>query len=96
MKPRYSFTAGRKFPVTDYSYHAGIGEWRGYSSPPDGDDSESRRFHNLSRQFWLEAARERAREMAVFAVIAAAASWPVIYMIITVIKLLLKGRPLDS
>ncbi len=43
----------------------------------------------------MEAARERAREMAVFALIVLTSAWPVLYMIVTVIRLLTKGRPLD-
>jgi hypothetical protein len=33
--------------------------------------------------------------MTVFAAVVIASAWPVIYMIVTVVKLLLKGRPLD-
>lgn len=42
------------------------------------------------------SARERATEMVVFALVVLASAWPVIYMVITVVKLLLKGRPLDQ
>jgi hypothetical protein len=41
----------------------------------------------------IESARERAKEMAVFILIVATSAWPVIYMVVTVIKLLSKGRP---
>ena len=34
--------------------------------------------------------------MAVFGVVVIASAWPVIYMVITVVKLLLKGRPLGN
>jgi hypothetical protein len=44
----------------------------------------------------MESARERAKEMAVFAVVLVAAAWPVIYMIVMVVKLLSKGQPLDN
>jgi hypothetical protein len=50
----------------------------------------------LGREFRIEAARERAREMAVFALIVLTSAWPVVYMVITVVKLLSKGRPLDQ
>jgi hypothetical protein len=50
----------------------------------------------LGREFRIEAARERAREMAVFALIVLTSAWPVLYMVITVVKLLSKGRPLDQ
>lgn len=86
----------RPFPLTDHCYRAGFGEWRGFFSPDNGDESEFRRFHNFSREFLIESARERAREMAVFALVVAASVWPIIYMIITVVKLLQKGRPLTE
>jgi hypothetical protein len=33
--------------------------------------------------------------MFVFALVVLAAAWPVAYMVVTVVKLLLKGHPLD-
>ena len=67
MKPTDAFPSDRRrFPLTDCFYHSGIGKWRGYSSPFDGDEgSEFRKFHNFSREFLMESARERAKEMAV-------------------------------
>ena len=85
----------RQFPQTDYFFHSGLGEWHGYSSPYDGD-GKARKSHNLGREFFIEAAREAAKEMAVLAVIVVASAWPVIYMVITVVKLLMKGRPLTE
>jgi hypothetical protein len=95
MKPMGPSAAGRKrFPQNDYFFHSGSGGWRGYSSSYDGDDrSEFRTFYNLSREFMIESARERVKEMAVFGVVVVASAWPVIYMVITVVKLLSKGRP---
>ena len=93
-EPQPQIAEGRRFPLTDYSYHSGLGEWRGWSSPFDGDD-DVHRFHKFSHGFLLESKRERAKEMAVFALIVVASAWPVIYMVVTVVKLLLKGRPLD-
>jgi hypothetical protein len=43
-----------------------------------------------------ESRRERATEMAVFALVVLASAWPVIYMVVTVVKLLLRGRPLTE
>ena len=43
----------------------------------------------------IEAARERAKEMVVFAFVVLTAAWPVVYMIVSVVKLLSRGRPLD-
>jgi len=96
MKPMDPSAAGKKrFPQTDYFFHSGFSEWRGWS-PYDGDDrSAFRNFYNLGREFRIEAARERATEMVVFAFIVVTAAWPVIYMVITVVKLLSKGRPLQ-
>lgn len=83
-------------PLTDQCFQAGFGEWRGFSSPYDGDDSESRKFHNFSREFLLESARERFKEMTVFVLLVLTAAWPVIYMVVTVAKLLWRGRPLTE
>jgi hypothetical protein len=95
MKPMFHSAADkRRFPQTDYFFHSGTGGWRGYSSSFDGEDrSEFRTFYNLSREFMIESARERVKEMAVFGVVVVASAWPVIYMMITVVKLLSKGRP---
>ena len=84
----------RRFPKTDYFFRSGFGEWHGSSSPND-DHWEFRKFRNLGREYLIESARERAKEMAVFAIVILAAAWPVIYMIFSVVQLLLKGRPLD-
>jgi len=96
MKPVCRSEVGnRHFPLTDYSYQSSFGDWHGYSSPSDGDDA-FRRFHDFSRAFLIESARERAKEMAVFAVVVLTALWPVIYMVVTVMKLLARGRPLTQ
>ena len=94
MKPERHSSSGRKrFPQTDYFFHSGSDGWRGSSSFDGEDRSEFRTFYNLSREFMIESARERAKEMAVFGVVVVASAWPVIYMMITVVKLLSKGRP---
>ena len=97
MKPRSPSTGGKgRFPQTDYFFHAGFGQWRGHFWSSDGEDgSRSRHLFDLGREYRIEAARERAREMAVFAVIILTSAWPVVYMIVTVVKLLSSGRPLD-
>ena len=97
MKPSAPFSGSkRSWPRIECFFHAGFENWRGYSSPYDGEDrSDIRRFHDFSRKYLMESARERAREMVVFAFVVAASAWPVIYMVITVVKLLLRGRPLD-
>src|SRR5215510_14307348 len=99
MKPRSPSKGGkRQFPHTDYLFHSGFGQWHGgYFSPSDGEDRYGvRNFYNLAREFRIEAARERAREMVVFALIVLTSAWPVLYMVVTVVKLLSKGRPLDE
>ena len=97
MKPRSPSTGGKgSFPQTEYFFHSGFGQWRGHFSPYDGEDrSGFRNFYNLGREYRIEAARERAREMAAFAVIVLTSAWPVVYMIVTVVKLLSKSRPLN-
>jgi hypothetical protein len=95
MKPTGPSAAGkRRFPETDYLFHSGFAQWWGHSSPYDGEGrSELGNFYNLRREFRIEAARELAKEMVVFALILLTAAWPVIYMLITVVKLLSKGPP---
>ncbi len=97
MKPAApSDSINARFPRTDWFLRSGIENWRGYASPYEGDDRRAlRNFHSLHREFLIEAGRERAKEMAVFAIVMLVAAWPVVYMIISVVKLLAKGRPLE-
>jgi hypothetical protein len=86
-----------RIPQTDYSLHSDMSRWRGFSGPfGDEGASDRRKFYDFTREFLLESARERTKEMAVFAVVVVTAAWPVGYMVVTVIKLLLKGHPLDQ
>lgn len=91
VKPKCQFEDSR-FPQTDCFFQSGAGRWHGYWA--NDDDWRIRRY-NLGREYLIEAARERAKEMAVFAIILVAAAWPVIYMIVTIVQLLRKGRALD-
>jgi hypothetical protein len=50
------------------------------------------RFHRLSRDLLLESARERVWEGIVFGLVVAVSAWPVIYMIVVVVNLLLRSR----
>jgi hypothetical protein len=95
MKPTGPSAAGkRRFPETDNLFHSGFAQWRGHSSPYDGEGrSEFRTFYNLRNEFRIEAARELAKEAIVFALILLTAAWPVIYMVVTVVKVLNKGQP---
>ncbi len=97
MKPTFHSAADarRHFPPTDYYFQSAIGTWRGYSPDDDEDKARARDFYSLSREFMTVCARERAKEMWVFGLVVLAAAWPVIYMLIVVVKLLIKGRPLD-
>lgn len=88
MKPKPEIHDAR-FPRTDFFFHSGWNGGHGYWSNDDG-----RQFHryNLGREYLIESARERAKEMAVFAIILVTAAWPVIYMIVTVVQVLHKTR----
>ena len=89
--------AARQFPSTDYFLRGSMGEWRRYWSPYDGDNRQGlRNFGRLSREYLAEFSRERVKELIVFALVALTSAWPVIYMVITVVKLLSRGRPLDQ
>jgi hypothetical protein len=95
MKPAGAIET-RRFPETDCRFHSDLSRWRGYRGP-FGDEGawERKKFYDFTREFLQESARERAKEMAVFALVVLAAAWPVGYMVVSVIKLLLKGHPLD-
>ena len=87
MKPTTQFDK-ECFPRTDCFFQSGTGRWHRYWS---NDDGEFRRY-NLGREYLIEAARERAKEMAVFAVILFAAAWPVILMIVEVVRFYKSNR----
>ena len=70
-------------------FQSGSGFLLGYSPGNDG----RRRFHNLSREFLLEAAREQKREMLVLSLIVLVSAWPVISMIVTVVQLICTRHP---
>src|SRR5438105_14588246 len=97
MKPKSPCeTDSWRGPQTDYCFHSGMGEWRGHwGTPGDEGESAQRRFYDFTRQFMLESARERAKEMYVFAFVMLTAAWPAGYWICSVVTLLRKGRPLD-
>ena len=71
-------------------FQSGSGFLVGYSP---GNDGERRRFHNLSREFLTESAREQKREMFVLSLIVLASAWPVISMIVTVVHLICTRHP---
>ena len=95
MKPKSPcHSSRRQVLLTDYCFRSDLGEWRNYWSGDEGE-SARRRFYDFTREFMRESARERAKEMYVFALVMVTAAWPVGYMIYSVIRLLLKGGPLD-
>jgi len=82
MKPECQFDK-RRFPETDCFFQSGYGRWRGGWSD---DDGESRRRRNLGREYLVEAARERTKEMLVLGVLLLAAVWPVISVMIEITR----------
>jgi len=86
VKPGFQFDSD-SFPRTDCFFQAFEGRWHGYWP---GDDDQSRR-RNLGREYLIEAARERTKEMAVLGILLFAAAWPVILMIVEVARLY-KGK----
>ena len=95
MKPASPSQSDARFPRTDFHFQSDLTRWRGFGPYGDEGASDRRRFYDFTREFLLESARERAKEMAVFALMVLAAAWPVGYMVVSVIKLLLRGHPLD-
>jgi hypothetical protein len=87
-------TETKRSPQTDCFFHSGFGQWHGHSSPDD-DRWHFRNRYSLGREYLITSARERATETAVFALVVLAAAWPVVYMIVSVVELLIKGHPLD-
>jgi hypothetical protein len=94
MKPVHEsggLKTGRRFSHTECFFRSGIDSWHSHWPSGDGEDG-FRNFHNLGREYFAVSARERAAEMAVFVLMISASAWPVIYMVVTVVKLLWKGR----
>ena len=89
-----SDSVARRFPPTDYFLQSRIEEWRGFSSPHDGQN-RFRNFRNLTREYYGTAAQEQLKEMIAFGVVVAASAWLVIYTVIVIVRLLLKGHPPD-
>ena len=81
----------RRFSHTRCFFHSGFESWHSHWSSGDEGDG-FRNFHNLSREYFAASARERATEMAAFVLMILVSAWPVIYMVVTVVKFLWKGR----
>ncbi|HEX4638956.1 MAG TPA: hypothetical protein VH170_05660 [Chthoniobacterales bacterium] len=82
MKPHFQFDDHR-FPRTDCFFHSGSDRWRGYWS---NDDGQFRR-RNVGREYLIEAARVRTKEMAVLGILLCAAAWPSVLVMIEVARL---------
>lgn len=82
----HSWCRGSPRPATSFS---GSGFPVGYSPSNDGH----RRFHNLSREFLTESAREQRRELFVLSLLVLASAWPVISMVVTVVHLICTRHP---
>src|SRR5438445_13389458 len=96
MKPKSPCEIRKRwFPQTDYFFRSDMGEWRSYwPTPGDEGESDRRKFYDFTREFLRDSARERAKEMYVFALVVLPAAWPVGYMVVPVAEQLLKGRRL--
>ena len=77
----------QSFPLTDYNYHptaesqvnSSVG-WRATKSPA---------FHKLSSEFFgTEASRDYVAELLFFMLITGIAAWPVMSMLIAVIRMI--------
>lgn len=82
MKPSFQFDEHR-FPRTDCFFQSRADRWGGFWSNDGGDF----RPHNIGREYLIEAARERAKEMVVLAILLCAAAWPTVLVMIEVARL---------
>ena len=82
MKPHFQFDKPR-FPRTDYFFQSGADRWFGNWSNGDGEF----RRHNVGREYLIEAARERTKEMAVLCILLFSAAWPTVLVMIEVARL---------
>ena len=80
MKPICQFEE-RGFPRTDCFFQAYSGGWHSW------DDGEPfRRRQNVGREYLIEAARERTKEMLVLSILLIASTWPIILVMIEVAR----------
>jgi hypothetical protein len=79
VKPTFQFDRDR-VPKTDCFFQTYAGRWHGWGEEP------FRRRRNLGREYLIEAARERAKEMAVLGILLFAAAWPAILMVVEVAR----------
>ena len=79
--------ASRDFPLTDYSFQATVDAKSG--SSPVVPAKKAPAFHKLSSEFFgAETSRDYIAELLFFILIAGIAAWPVMSMLIAVIRLI--------
>jgi len=90
MKPIVQITpsqhASRNFPLTDYSFQATVDAKSGSSAVVPAKKAPA--FHKLSSEFLGgETSRDYFAELLFFILIAGIAAWPVMSMLIAVIRM---------
>ncbi len=91
MKPIVQITpsqhASRNFPLTDYSFQATVDAKSGSSAVVPAKKAPA--FHKLSSEFLGgETSRDYFAELLFFILIAGIAAWPVMSMLIAVIRMI--------
>jgi hypothetical protein len=91
MKPTVQITpnqhASRNFPLTDYSFQATVDAKSGSSAVVPAKKAPA--FHKLSSEFFgAETSRDYFAELLFFILIAGIAAWPVMSMLIAVIRMI--------
>ena len=79
--------ASRNFPLTDYSFQATVDAKSGSSAV--GPAKKAPAFHKISSEFFgAETSRDYFAELVFFILIAGLAAWPVMLMLIAVIRMI--------
>jgi hypothetical protein len=79
--------ASRNFPLTDYSFQATVDAKS--SSSPVVPAKKAPAFHKISSDFFgAETSRDYFAELVFFILIAGIAAWPVMSMLIAVIRMI--------
>jgi len=79
--------ASRNFPLTDYSFQATVDAKSGSSAV--GPAKKAPAFHKISSDFFgAETSRDYFAELVFFILIAGIAAWPVMSMLIAVIRMI--------
>ena len=79
--------ASRNFPLTDYSFQATVDAKSGSSAVVPAKKAPA--FHKISSEFFgAETSRDYFAELVFFILIAGLAAWPVMLMLIAVIRMI--------